>query len=200
MDRFRDRLTIAGAKDDSRDAEVMAACLRTDPHCYRLLGASDPVIVELREWSRMTDDLITERNRLTNRMRDQLWRYFPAMLDLESELDAEWLLDLWECTPTPEKAMRIREKTVASLLKRTRIRRLGAADVLRILRQPPLQVAAGTTEAATAHMGTLVERVRLVNRQLTQARRQIDALTTRLVPANDGTCPEATVGDVEILA
>ncbi len=33
MDRFRDRFTLAGAKDDSRDAEVMASALRTDPNC-----------------------------------------------------------------------------------------------------------------------------------------------------------------------
>jgi hypothetical protein len=31
MDRFRDRFTLAGAKDDSRDAEFMASALRTDP-------------------------------------------------------------------------------------------------------------------------------------------------------------------------
>lgn len=76
MDRFRDRFTLAGAKDDSRDAEVMASSLRTDPRCYRLLVGADPVIIELREWSRMAEDLGTERNRLTNRMREQLWRYF----------------------------------------------------------------------------------------------------------------------------
>jgi predicted RNA polymerase sigma factor len=36
MDRFRDRFTLAGAKDDSRDAEVMASALRTDPRCFLL--------------------------------------------------------------------------------------------------------------------------------------------------------------------
>jgi len=30
-----DRFTLAGAKDDSRDAEVMASALRTDPRCQR---------------------------------------------------------------------------------------------------------------------------------------------------------------------
>ena len=80
MDRFRDRFTPSGAKDDSRDAEVMASAVRTDPHSFRLLAATDPLIIELREWSRIADDLGTERNRLTNRMREQLWRYFPAML------------------------------------------------------------------------------------------------------------------------
>ena len=57
MDRFRDRFTLAGAKDDSRDAEVMASALRTDPRCFRLLAAADPTVIELREWSRITEDL-----------------------------------------------------------------------------------------------------------------------------------------------
>ncbi len=148
MDRFRDRFTLAGAKDDSRDAEVMASALRTDLRCFRLLAVADPVVIELREWSRIADDLGAERNRLTNRMREQLWRYFPAMLDLESDLGAEWLLDLWEIAPTPGKAMRIREGTVAKVLKRHRIRRFDAAHVLDVLRKPAVQVAAGTAEAA----------------------------------------------------
>jgi hypothetical protein len=87
MDRFRDRFTMAGAKDDSRDAEVMASALRTDPRCFRPLAAADPIIVELREWSRIAEDL-GERNRLVNRLREQLWRYFPALLELEDDLGA----------------------------------------------------------------------------------------------------------------
>ena len=77
MDRFRDRFTLAGAKDDSRDAEVMASALRTDARCFRLLAVVDPIVIELREWSRITEDLGAERNRLTNRMRELLWRSFP---------------------------------------------------------------------------------------------------------------------------
>ena len=166
MDRFRDRFTLAGAKDDSRDAEVMASALRTDPHCFRLLAALDPTVIELREWSRIASELGTERNRLTNRLREQLWRYFPAMLELESDLGAPWLLDLWEIAPTPGKAARIREGTVAKLLKRHRIRRFDAAHVLDVLRKPAVQVAGGTVEAASAHIKTLVARIRLVNGQI----------------------------------
>jgi len=200
IDRFRDRFTLAGAKDDSRDAEVMASSLRTDPRCYRLLAEADPVIVELREWSRMSEDLGTERNRLTNRMREQLWRYFPAMLELENDLGAEWLLDLWEIVPTPTKAMRIREKTIAAILKRNRIRRFDAAHVLAMLRKPPVHVAAGTTEAASAHIAALVARIRLVNRQLAQAHRQLDALTGRLFPVEDTEPGQKKQRDSEILA
>jgi hypothetical protein len=123
MDRFRDRFTLSGAKDDSRDAEVMASALRTDPHCFRLLTLADPTIIELREWSRITEDLGAERNRLTNRLREQLWRYFPAVLELEDDFGAPWLLDLCEIIPTPDKAVRVRAATIAKLLKRNRIRR-----------------------------------------------------------------------------
>ena len=200
MDRFRDRFTLAGAKDDSRDAEVMASALRTDLRCFRPLAVADPVVIELREWPRIANDLGAERNRLTNRMREQLWRYFPAMLDLESDLGAEWLLDLWEIAPTPHKAIRVREATVAKVLKRNRIRRFDAAHVLDVLRKPPVQVAAGTTEAAAAHIKTLTARIRLVNHQLGEAHRQLDALTARLIPSEENGPGQRKQHDVEILA
>src|SRR5208283_1315837 len=105
LDRFRDRFTVAGAKDDRRDAYVLADALRTDRHCFRPLAAENPVVIELREWSRMAEDLQQERNRLANRVREQLWRYYPQALDLA----ADWFLDLWALAPTPAKAARLRE-------------------------------------------------------------------------------------------
>jgi transposase len=200
MDRFRDRFTVAGAKDDSRDAEVMASSLRTDRRCFRLLAVADPVIVELREWSRIAEDLGTDRVRLTNRFRDQLWRYFPAFLDLDTDLGKEWLLELWESVPTPAKAARLRQTTIASLLKRHHIRRLDAAQVLGVLRSQPIKVAAGTTEAACAHIATLIARIRLVNRQIKDAYRQLDVLTDRLMPAEEDEPGQEKQRDVKILA
>lgn len=200
MDRFRDRFSMSGAKDDSRDGEVMSSALRTDAHCFRLLAVADPVVVELREWSRIAEDLGAERNRLTNRFREQLWRYFPAILELEAELASEWLLDLWETVPTPHKAVRIRDTTIAKLLKRHRVRRFDAARLLSILRAPPVRVAAGTVEAASAHIATLITRIRLVNRQLKQAYQKLDALTARLVPTEEAEPGQTKQHDVEILA
>jgi hypothetical protein len=56
------------------------------------------------------------------------------------------------CVPTPTKATRIRESTVAALLKRYRIRRLSAAQVIETLRAPAIPVAPGTERAATGHL------------------------------------------------
>src|SRR5205807_837744 len=41
LDRFRDRFSMAGAKDDHRDAFVLASSLRTDQHCFRRFSASE---------------------------------------------------------------------------------------------------------------------------------------------------------------
>src|ERR1700690_4161746 len=113
LDRFRDRFTMSGAKDDSRDAETMASALRTDRHAFRKLALADPVIVELREWSRMAEDLTAERTRLANRVREQLWRYYPQMLAVEPDVAAPWLHGLWQAVPPPAKAGRPRETTDA---------------------------------------------------------------------------------------
>ncbi len=176
IDRFRDRFTVAGAKDDSRDAQVLGHSLRTDRQAFRRLALDNPLVIELREWSRMHDELKQEQSRLANRVRDQLWRYYPQAGEVTDDLAANWFLDLWEKVPTPAQAVRASEKTVARILKVHRIRRIDAAEVLRILRQPPLVVAPGTTEAASAHIRTLAARLRLVNQQIKETERRLDEL------------------------
>ena len=152
LDRFRDRFTAAGAKDDRRDARVLADSLRTDRRSFRHLKVEDPAVIELREWSRMDEELKQERTRLINRLREQLRRYYPQMLDLGGDLGGVWFLELWEKVPTPAEAARIRKASIAAILKRNRIRRHDAAGVLQILRQQPLRVSRGTDgRGAGAH-------------------------------------------------
>jgi len=188
LDRFRDRFAVSGAKDDSLDSYVLADSLRTDMPLYRKLSVAESLIVELREWSRIDEELKVERVRFTNRLRDQLWRYYPQMLEL-GDLDEEWMLDLWEAAPTPEKAARTSKAAIVRVLKKHRIRRFDAAQVLKELRKPALNVAQGTIEAATAHIRMAIERLRVVNRQLADAEVQLNRLCKKLaepVAADDG--------------
>jgi hypothetical protein len=199
LDRFRDRFTVAGAKDDSRDAHVLGDSLRTDRQAFRRLALEDPLVIELREWSRLHEDLQAERNRLTNRVREQLWRYYPQALQLGDDVGAAWFLALWQQAPTPARAAKLRPATVERLLKANRVRRLNAAEVLRILRQTPLALAPGTTAAASAHIRTLLPRLRLVNRQIAQARRRLDELCAGLEVAQTAPGQPAEQRDVAIL-
>lgn len=182
LDRFRDRFSMSGAKDDSRDAEVLADSLRTDRRAFRCLSLDDPMVIELREWSRIHEELKQEQSRLANRVRDQLWRYYPQAGEL-GDPTANWFLDLWEKVPSPTQAARVSEKTIARILKDHRIRRFDAAEVLRILRQPPLAVAPGTVAAATAHIRTVAARLRLVNQQIKEAEHRLDELCAAIEAA-----------------
>lgn len=178
LDRFRDRYSPAGAKDDRRDAFVLADSLRTDASftdsrtderrcCFRRLHVQDPFVLELREWSRMRDELVKERTQHTNKFRDHLRRYFPQFLELVSEdLGKDWSLVLWERVPTPHDAKRIRAATVRKILREHRIRRLDAETVRKTLKQRPLTLAEGTEKAAVTHIRLVVERLKLVNTQI----------------------------------
>jgi transposase len=180
LDRFRDRFTVAGAKDDSRDAHVLGDSLRTDRKAFRRLATDDPVVIELREWSRLVDELQQERTRLANRLRQQLWRYYPQATELTDDVGADWFLALWQKVPTPAAAAKASEKMIAGILKEHRIRRLDAATVLQSLRKTALFVAPGTTEAACLHIRSLAARMHLVNQQIKEASTALDGLCARL--------------------
>jgi len=199
LDRFRDRFTVAGAKDDRRDAHVLADSLRTDAKCFRRLRVDDARVIELREWSRIEEELGHERVRYANRLREQLLRYYPQMLELTDDVADDWFLELWKLVPTPAAAARVREKSIAKLLIERRIRRFDAQHVLATLRQKPLTVAPGTAEAACAHIASLADRLHLVNRQLKEAHRKLDVLINELAEPESEPGQKCEHRDVNIL-
>jgi len=180
LDRFRDRFTMAGAKDDRRDAQVLASALASDPPAFRRLEPEDPLILELRELSRLEDDLRQELSRLTNRLREQLHRYFPQVLQLVPAADEPWLWALLERAPTPSTAQHLPRATLRTLLSRHRIRRVDADAVRAILRTPALPVTTGTVHAAQHHLAVLLPRLRLVHQQHAECATLIEGLLERL--------------------
>jgi transposase len=185
LDRFRDRFTVAGAKDDSRDALVLGDSLRTDRKAFRQLATDDPTVIELREWSRLMDELLQERTRLANRLRQQLWRYYPQAAELTDDVADDWFLALWQKVPTPAAAAKVSEKAIARILKEHRIRRLDATTVLQTLRKAALFVAPGTREAACVHIRSLVARMHLVNQQIKEAGAALDGLCDSLAAQDE---------------
>lgn len=180
LDRFRDRHTVAGAKDDRRDAFVLADSLRTDRPAFRRVQPDHPRVVELRELSRVEDDLGQELRRLSNRLREQLHRFFPQALTLCPAADDPWVWALLERVPTPAHAQRLPAKTVAAVLKVYRIRRFTVDTIREALQTPAVHVAPGTVEAASAHIGILLPRLRLRHVQRTTVAGRIEALLEEL--------------------
>jgi hypothetical protein len=99
VDRFRDRYTVNGAKDDRRDAYVIASSLLSDRHAFKRLTIESPLTLRIRELSRTLDDLDNDRRRLTNQLRDLLIRYFPAILALCPAVDEPWIWALLKRGP-----------------------------------------------------------------------------------------------------
>jgi transposase len=186
LDRFRDRYSPAGAKDDRRDAFVLADALRTDMHCFRAVRLDEPAMIRLRELSRLGDELAQEQNRAVNRLREQFHRFFPQLLQLSDCADEPWLWDLFERAPSPLAAARLTEARIGRLLQQHRIRRITAAQVRAVLKTKPLTLAPGAAEAAAEHALWLLPRLRLLHRQRTDLARRISALLDELAsPAED---------------
>jgi transposase len=185
LDRFRDRHSAAGAKDDRRDALVLADAVRTDEPKLRRVRVDDPLVIELRELTRLDDDLREELSRLSSRLREQVQRFRPDLLALCTAADEPWFWAVLEVLRTRPAGLPI--KAVGAVLKTYRIRRVTAETVHAAIQTPPLRVAPGTAEAAWAHIGVLVPRLRLAHDQRhRQVAARLDALLAELAQ-DDGT-------------
>src|SRR5262249_27851739 len=187
VDRFRDRHTVAGAKDDRRDALVLADALRTDRGAFHRLQPDDPRIVQLRELSHLTEDLTQERGRLANRLRAQLLRIWPAVLTLAPAVlplgrrrEEPGLWPPLERPPDPAQARRLPRRALQAVLATHRIRRITAEALHAVLQEPRLPTAPGTMEAAREHLAVLVPRLRLVATQQTHCARRLEELLAAL--------------------
>ena len=58
------------------------------------LAPDTPDVVQLREWTRIANELTGERTRLVNRQRQQIWRYYPQFFKVRSDLTKAWVPEL----------------------------------------------------------------------------------------------------------
>ena len=115
----RRRYTPSGAKDDRRDAYMLARARRADPDLFRRLALEEPLVLQLRERTRTANELTRQRTRFCHQIRQQLWRYFPQLLaipDLLNQLTHPWFVELWNRAKTPAQALTLRVSTLAKLL------------------------------------------------------------------------------------
>lgn len=178
-DRFRDRHSPSGAKDDRRDAWVLADALRTDREAFHRVDPDHPAVVELREWSRIDQELSRDLLAQANRLRAQMLRVAPHWLKLCPAADEPWFWALLELAPTPAEARRLGLPQVRRVLKAHRIRRLSAEQVLDALRSSPPGTPGGITLAVGAHVRVLIPQLELLHRQ----RRKAEAELARCLDA-----------------
>jgi transposase len=199
LDRFRDRFTAAGAKDDHRDAHVLGDGLRTDRRAFRAVRPDDPLIIQLREVTRLREDLQEDERRLANRLRDQLYRVDAAWLTFSPAADESWLWTILADAPEPHAWARLPRRRVAATLRAHRIRRVSADAIVTALQQPRLTVAPGVAEAVATRVAAVVPQLRVIHEQRLTAERRIDRLLERLATHDAPDSEPREHRDVEIL-
>ena len=195
VDRFRDRYTLAGAKDDRRDARTLAAALRTDREAFRRLHVEDGRLVQLRELSRIDEDLQHDRNGLSNRLREQIYRIRPALLEVCPAADDLWFWAMAEdvlVTQRRPSAARLR-----SMLRAHRIRRVTPTQLLEVLARDDLYTAPGVMEATRFHIGSLIARLRVVHAERRRCEAAMKTVLGELRARR--TTDRATYEDIDIL-
>jgi transposase len=176
LDRFRDRYTVAGAKDDSRDAYVLADSLRTDQHCFRRVATDHPDVVRLRELSRTEESLSEHFRGVVNQLHQLLLRYYPQLLQLNSTPDEPWIWALLEKAPIPQRGAPLTVARLKTLLSKFRIRRWTAEQVREVIAASALPLTAGSADAISEHALLLLPQLRLLYSQRKQVRDRIEAL------------------------
>lgn len=199
LDRFRDRFSAGGAKDDRRDARVVADALRTDLRAFRAVQPEDPQVIHLRELCRIVEELQVEEARLANKLREQLYRVNAPWLTVSPAADEPWLWAILAETPDPAAWGQLPRRRISPALRAHRIRRLTAEDIVTTLRQPTLTGAPGVPEAVATRIASLMPQLLLVHQQRTTSARQIDRLLETLAAADRSEGEPHEHRDVEIL-
>ena len=100
--RYRERKSPSGVKNDQLDAWSLADALRLDGHGWKRLVADDPLVGELRLLTRDEVNLIEQRTAFTNQLIASLRDYYPAAVEAFEDwtLPAAWAFV--ERFPTPQ--------------------------------------------------------------------------------------------------
>lgn len=171
LDRFRDRRSLAGAKDDRRDALTLADSLRTDLPAFSEVTLPDDLILAIRGASRRRDTLLADSRRFANRLRQMLWAAFPDVLTLCSAADEPWLWTLLERL-TASCGRPLRKATLRKILADHRKRNVSPAALAAALDSPP--VASGAT------LQTILDDIASLLPQLRSAHAALVATDARL--------------------
>jgi transposase len=100
----RGRYTSSGARNDDRDAFVLADLLRTDRHRFAPWKPDGFLITQMRTKLSLVDSLTKSITCHSNRLHAVLQRYYPQILGVFSDLQTQICLRFLITYPTPEAA------------------------------------------------------------------------------------------------
>jgi transposase len=174
--RYRDRKSPSGVKDDERDAWSLADALRMDGHGWRKLLPDDPLVAELRLLTRDEVTLIQQRSGLVSQLRAALRDYYPAALEAFDDWTVAYAWKFIETFPTPDILEKAGKAKWAKFLRAHHVWREGTAERrLAIFAQATaLQGASATVAAKSLLAVTLAKLLGTLEAQLDAYRARIE--------------------------
>jgi transposase len=177
-DRYRQRKSPAGVKDDELDAWSLADALRLDGHGWRRLLPEEPLAQELRLLCRDETQLIAQRTALINQLRAALREYYPVALQAFEDwtVPAAWSFLL--AFPTPRHLAAAGARRQRRFLKEHGLLRPQTAQKrLACFAEPdPLPANAAVTAAKSLLAATLATTLLALEQQLKAYRKRIGEL------------------------
>ncbi len=110
--KYREAFTPSRAKDDPTDAELALDLLLRHPDRFAPL---EPQSVEIRALATLVEqrrDLVSDRIRITNRLRNALKQYYPQILQWFEDVDTPLFCAFISRWPTLEQVKRARKTTL----------------------------------------------------------------------------------------
>ena len=120
--KYREAFTPSRAKDDPTDAELALDLLLHHPDRFQPLA---PQSVELRALATLVEqrrDLVNDRVRITNRLRNTLKQYYPQVLEWFDRINTPLFCDFITRWPTLEQVKRARRSTLERFFRQHSMR------------------------------------------------------------------------------
>ena len=171
VSRYRDRHNVAGAKSDPGDAKLLADLVRTDRHNHRPVAGDTDQAAGLKVLARAHQNLIWDRTRHTNRLRNDLREFFPAALAAFDSLADRDAVAVLAKAPHPDRARQLSVAQIRSALRKGgRQRNLDgrSAEIQAALRSPQLAAPPAVATAFAATTRSLVQVIAGLNEAIAE--------------------------------
>ena len=122
VSKFREALYPSGAKDDTKDADLLQEILAQHRNHLRPLAPDTKEMRILQAQVENRRKLVDERTALANKLKDTLKISFPQVLRWFSDVSTEVVCDLLTRWPTLEDLRRARPATVEKFFQQHRCR------------------------------------------------------------------------------
>jgi len=178
-ERFRDRKSPSGSKDDPLDAWCFADALRTDGHGWRQLRPLDPLTAELRILCRDEIALIEQRTAMVLQLRAALHEYYPTVLAAFDEWTSPAAWQFVISFPDPHRLVSAGKRKWEKFLHTHKLYRPETAAKRMELFAKAEQFASpsqAVTKAKSLLAITLAKQLCLLDSQLDEYRRRITEL------------------------